>query len=175
MAAEVRLRDLRPGDLPQLHRWYGAPELWDHLVGDFTPRSEREALAHMRRWLEAPAAELRLAAEVAGPEGARMIGLAMFSPLRLAEGWGELHTFIGEPGLRGRGLGRDVVAALMARGWALGLTRIELRVLETNVAARRVYGRCGFRVSGRASPAIKRGRPVEVLVMEAYRPRSATT
>jgi RimJ/RimL family protein N-acetyltransferase len=82
---------------------------------------------------------------------------------------------IGDARERGQGVGRRAVAALMERGFALGLARIELRVLETNVAARRIYESCGFRIIGRDAPALKHGRPVDVLVMQADQPRSATT
>ncbi len=172
---DVRLRDLRAGDLPLLHRWYQTPALWDHLVGDFTARAETEAVTYMQQWLAPLETELRLGVEASGPQGPRLVGLAVFSPLDRAAGWAELHIMIGDPGERGRGVGRRAVAALMARGWALGLVRIELRVLETNVAARRLYERCGFRTVGRDTSAQKAGRRVGVLVMQADQPASATT
>lgn len=174
-ATKVRLRPLRSEDLPRLHRWYQTPELWDHLVGDFTPRTEPEAVAYMQRWLAPSETELRLGIEVQGPEGLRLVGLAFFAPLDLGGGWAELHTMIGDARERGQGVGRRAVAALMERGFALGLARIELKVLETNVAARRIYESCGFRIIGRDAPALKDGRPVDVLVMQADQPRSATT
>jgi RimJ/RimL family protein N-acetyltransferase len=172
----VRLRPLRRDDLPRLHAWYQQPELWDHLVRDFTPRGEAEALLYMERWLSPSETELRLGIEVQD-EGAdpQLVGVAFYAPLDRAGGWAELHTMIGEPGERGRGVGRRAVAELMDHGFALGLTRIELRVLETNAAARRVYEICGFRVTGGDGEALKGGRPVAVLKMEVRQPRSATT
>ncbi|MGA0608291.1 GNAT family N-acetyltransferase [Phenylobacterium sp. VNQ135] len=172
---QVRLRPLRAEDLPRLHAWYQTPELWDHLVRDFTPRTEAEALPYMTRWLAPSEDELRLGIEVEDAQPARLVGVAFFSPLRRTEGWAELHTMIGDAAERGRGVGRLAVALLVARGFALGLDRIELRVLETNAAARRVYERCGFREIGRDAQATKQGRAVEVLVMEAVQPASATT
>jgi RimJ/RimL family protein N-acetyltransferase len=125
----------------------------------------------MRRWLGPSTTELRLAIEVDG----RLVGQAFFSPLDLAGGWAELHIMIGEPAERGRGVGRLATEALMARGFGLGLERIELKVLETNAAARAVYERCGFRVVGRAGSAHKQGRNVPVVLMQADQPGSATT
>lgn len=172
----VRLRELRPEDLPRLHRWYQTPELYEHLVGAFTPRSEAEAVAYMQRWLAPSRTELRLGIEADGPAGPRLVGLAFFAPIDREAGEAELQIMIGEPGERGRGVGRAAVAALMARGFGdLGLRRITLKVLETNLAARRVYERSGFEVVGEAPPAEKGGRPVRVLVMAADQPRSATT
>lgn len=174
-AADVRLRDLRRGDLPTLHRWYQTPELWDHLVGDLTTRAESEAVAYMERWLAPSETELRLGIEADGPGGPRLIGLAALAPLDLGAGWAELHVLIGEAGERGRGAGRRAVAALLRRGFSMGLVRIELKVLESNVAARRVYEQCGFRITGRAAATMKDAGPVDVLVMQADQPRSATT
>lgn len=171
---EVRLRPLRREDLPRLHRWYQTPELWAHLVRDFTSRREDEALAYMERWLSPSETELRLGIEVADDPEPRLVGVAFFSPLDRATGEAELHTMIGDPAERGRGVGRQAVAALLDIGFGLGLQRIHLKVLETNAAARRVYEACGFRVVGRDAPATKSGQTVEVLVMQAGQP-SATT
>lgn len=173
--AEVRLRPLRGEDLPRLHGWYQTPELWEHLVGAFTPRSEAEAVAYMRRWLTPSDSELRLGVEVEDAGGPRLVGVAFFAPLDRAGGWAELHTLIGDPAERGRGVGRRAVVQLMARGFGLGLTRIVLKVLETNRAARAVYESCGFRVIGRDGSVEKAGRAVGVLVMQADQPPSATT
>ena len=176
MSGNVRLRDLTAGDLPRLHRWHQTPELYDHLVGDFVPRAEAEAVAYMRRWLEPSDTELRLGIEADGPQGPRLVGAATLAPVDRQARWAELHIMIGEPDARGRGVGRRAVEALLARGFQdLGLARIELRVLETNAAARRVYEHCGFRVTGAAPPVVKSGRPVGVLVMQADQPASATT
>lgn len=172
---DVRLRDLRADDLPLLHRWYQTPDLWDHLVGEFTPHAETEAISYMQRWLAASETELRLGIEAPGPLGPRLVGLAAFSPLDRAAGWAELHIMIGEAGERGRGIGRQALSALLARGWALGLSNIELKVLETNAAGRRIYETCGFRTVGRGPPVLKAGQPIEVLVMQADQPASATT
>ena len=134
-------------------------------------------------WLAAAVA-LVAAAEQLANEGlasqevllaVHLVGLAFFSPLDRPGRWAELHTMIGAPEERGRGVGARAVAALMARGWALGLTRIELRVLATNAPARRVYERCGFRLIGVDGAATKHGKAVDVLVMQADQPRSATT
>lgn len=175
-APAVRLRPLRREDLPRLHAWYQSPELWDHLVRDFTPRTEAEALPYMERWLSRSDTELRLGIEVEDPGAPpRLVGVAFLSPLDRAGGWAELHTMIGDPAERGRGVGRRAVVELVARGFGLGLARIELRVLETNAAARRIYEACGFRVTGRDGQALKNGCFVDVLTMEADQPASATT
>jgi len=147
MADLVRLRRLLESDLAQLHRWYQSPELWDHLVGAFTPRAESEAVAHMRGWLEPTHRELRLAI-VRGEDGA-LVGLVSLTPIDREEGDAEFHIFLGEPGDRGRGYGRAATAAMLAHAFdEIGLWRIRLRVLRTNEAALRVYAALGFEPEG---------------------------
>ncbi|WP_377271972.1 GNAT family N-acetyltransferase [Peterkaempfera sp. SMS 1(5)a] len=50
--------------------------------------------------------------------------------------------------LRGRGIGRALVAAACERARAEGARRLTLRVLGHNSPARALYERCGFRVEG---------------------------
>jgi RimJ/RimL family protein N-acetyltransferase len=154
MADLVRLRRLLEADLVRLHRWYQTPELWDRLVGAFTPRAEAEAVAHMRGWLEPSHRELRLAI-VRGEDG-DLIGLVSLTPIDREEGEAEFHVFLGEASDRGRGYGRAATAAMLAHAFdEIGLFRVRLRVLRTNQAALRVYAALGFEPEG----------PVEVEVL----------
>ncbi len=160
----VRLRPLRREDIPILHGWYQTPELWDHLVGEFVERPQAEATTYMARWLEPSDREVRFAIETEG----RLVGLISLALLDRKGGHGELHIFLGAPDTRGQGLGRLATAAMVDHGFAdLELRRISLRVLVTNVAARRVYEHCGFQVTA-APPesVVKRDGPAPVLVME---------
>ena len=52
------------------------------------------------------------------------------------------------PEYRGRGLGRLLVEDVLRRSWAFGLTRVELEVYASNLAAIRLYERTGFRREG---------------------------
>ena len=162
-AGPVRLRPLREGDLLLLHRWYQSPELWDHLAGEFEPRPEAEALAYMRRWLRPTPEEVRLGIEAGG----RLVGMTALCPIDPGAGVAEFHILLGEPGSRGQGIGRQATQAMLEHGFsALGLRRIELKVLETNAAARRIYDLCGFRPVGEAT-AVKSGHPAALIVMAA--------
>jgi ribosomal-protein-alanine N-acetyltransferase len=52
------------------------------------------------------------------------------------------------PGLRGRGLGTALMHHVFGEGRRLGATRATLEVRASNVAARRLYERLGFYLSG---------------------------
>ncbi len=53
-----------------------------------------------------------------------------------------------DPGVRGRGIGRALLAECIRRGAAAGAARILLEVRTGNDAARRLYEREGFSVAG---------------------------
>jgi RimJ/RimL family protein N-acetyltransferase len=153
MADLVRLRRLLENDLASLHRWYQTPELWDHLVGEFTPRAGAEAVAHMRSWLRPTPVELRLAI-VRGEDG-EFMGLVSLTPIDLESGEAEFHIFVGEPEHRGHGYGRAATAAMLAHAFdELALWRVRLRVLRSNEAALRVYAALGFEPEGPGEVAV---------------------
>ena len=156
----IRLRPLLEADLPILHRWYQAPALWTHLVGEFQPREEAGAVAYMRRWLEPAPSELRLAIE----EGGALIGLVSLYPIEGDEA--EFHIFLGDAAVRGRGAGRAATSAMLARAFGeLGLSQVRLRVLASNAAARRLYASLGFEEQESDESVVKAGAPVGVVPM----------
>jgi RimJ/RimL family protein N-acetyltransferase len=53
------------------------------------------------------------------------------------------------PELRGRGIGRRLLARTLAAARAAGIARVELEVYAGNAAAITLYERCGFRHEGR--------------------------
>jgi len=68
---------------------------------------------------------------------------------------------------RGRGVGQTLLAALLEWARATGfITRIELKVYEANLPARRLYEKFGFAVEGRRRRAIfQDGRYFDDLIM----------
>jgi RimJ/RimL family protein N-acetyltransferase len=176
-ARPMRLRPLAAEDLPRLHRWYQTAELWDHLVGAHQVRTEAEAVGYMTGWLDRTDREVRLGVEAGG----RLVGLVSLTAIGAVPGRAELHLFLGDAADRGRGLGRAAVEEMLRLAFGeLALEGVDLEVLETNAAARRVYEASGFLPTGRrAEPTLKRGRAVEVLKMSiergAYRATSGGT
>jgi GNAT superfamily N-acetyltransferase len=68
------------------------------------------------------------------------LGFSTFSARPLIN----LHDLMVLPGQQGRGLGRDLLRAVEARGRALGCCKVTLEVFENNHRARRVYAAAGF-------------------------------
>ena len=65
------------------------------------------------------------------------------------------------PSLRGTGASEQLVAAVVAWGKSEGARCVQLDVFKTNDRARRLYGRCGFRLTGQKTRREDDGR-VEV-------------
>ena len=62
----------------------------------------------------------------------------------LEDDWAGLFDIATAPSHRGRGLGAEIVATLLATAWELGARQAYLQVSEDNAPARRLYRRFGF-------------------------------
>ncbi len=71
-----------------------------------------------------------------------------------------------DPAARGRGVARDLIAAVATWTQARGAARIVLFVQEANAPARRLYQQAGFRLTGDRTPA-SAGRSAFKLVLAA--------
>jgi RimJ/RimL family protein N-acetyltransferase len=97
-------------------------------------------------------------------EDDRPIGTLGLFDVDLLDGGAGLGISIGAPGDRGRGLGTDMLHALLGFGFGmLRLERIWLDVYDINPGARRVYERVGFVHEGTLRRAVFReGRYLDV-------------
>src|SRR3981081_3682255 len=88
-----------------------------------------------------------------------MIGrsLAGFIVSRLAAGEAEILSVAVAPARRGRGVARKLLDLHLRRVAGLGAVAVFLEVDEDNKAARRLYGRAGFRAVGRRPAYYGRG------------------
>lgn len=93
--------------------------------------------------------------------------VAGFALLRLAADECELLTIAVAPERRGRGVGAQLLDAVMERAAGAGARRVFLEVAEDNHAARGLYGARGFRVVGRRPGYYRRpaGPPAAALTM----------
>ena len=84
----------------------------------------------------------RVYAILAGDEHVGNCGLKNLLPLRKE---GELWIYIGEPSIRGKGIGKRATELLLHEGFeVLGLKMIYTHVADFNTAARRLYKKLGF-------------------------------
>lgn len=143
----VILRAVEAEDLDQLHAWGNDPALWRLLGGWHFPTSR----ASTQRWFETlQTDQLNQRFAVTLPDEG-LVGLANF----LEIDWKNNHAFhgmmIGAPHLRGRGVGRDTIMAVMRYAFdELHLARLDGSMIEFNGASLATYcGKCGWKEEGR--------------------------
>lgn len=104
--------------------------------------------------------------------GVHALGLpgAGFIVIRIVADEAEILTLATEPGLRRRGLGRQLVEAGAGLARQAGAARIFLEVAEDNEAALALYARCGFLSVGERRAYYRRatgiGVDAKVLALE---------
>ncbi len=126
----VRIRPIVPGDEPALRA------LFDRL----SPETVRQRF--FRYWRRLPddwfhhfanvdyVGRLALVAEVDGPEGPRVVGVARYEPGE-QEGRAEVAVVV-EDAWQGRGIGRRLLTELLAEAQARGIRRFHADVLADN-------------------------------------------
>lgn len=151
----VVLRAIEEADLELLHQWGADPDLWNLLGGWRFPSSMRQ----MRSWFEGLAADQlnqRFAVEL---PGTGLVGTANLVEID----WKNNHAFhgmmIGDPAMRGRGLGVDVIMAVMRYAFdELHLARLDGSMIAYNEASLKTYCRkCGWKEEGRQRDWYYRG------------------
>jgi diamine N-acetyltransferase len=95
------------------------------------------------------------------------VGIAGLFHIAHAHGTGEFAIAIGER--RGQGLGAEATRLVLDFAFhVLQLRNVMLETLEWNVAGLTAYERAGFRRVGvRRGAVISRGRPTDVVIMDA--------
>ncbi len=122
--------------IPEALEWYRDPETVYLVDGNREPYT-REKLERMYRYLDAHGELYYI--ELLEQDLFRPIGDVTFSRE-------DMPLVIGEPACRGKGIGRAVVAALIARGCALGFDSLGVReIYSWNLASRRCFESQGFR------------------------------
>lgn len=74
------------------------------------------------------------------------------------------------PALHGRGIGRDLLDALLKGSAALRRFSVQLYVLSANSASRRFYQHLGWRLEGTSPAHSIAGRPVDTVRYEIHLP-----
>ena len=133
---------LLPGD------WEAAAAIYRQGIATGNATFEQEAPAWTawdRGHLPAP----RLAARAAA--GGALLGWAALSPVSgrcVYSGVAEVSVYVAA-GARGQGIGRALLAALVAASEAAGIWTLQAGIFPENAASVTLHHRCGFRTVGR--------------------------
>lgn len=145
MSSGVELVPLRPADSDVLFEWINDRELVT-LSAPFRPISRAEHDA----WFDA--IRERDDARIFGirlDEGDRLVGSCQLHSIHPVHRSADLQIRIGARDAQDRGVGTAALRLLLRYAFEeLGLHRVQLHVFATNVRARHVYERVGFRVEG---------------------------
>ena len=142
----MRLMNLRPGipaDVPlliDLERASPTAAHWTErqYLQAVTGRESQQRLVLVAEGAPPVSASRDSGSSLAGFLVARHIGLE----------W-ELENIVVAPAARGKGLGRHLLAALVAAAHEAGSQLVFLEVRESNTAARKLYESSGFQQTGR--------------------------
>ena len=144
---KVILRAIEEDDLESFHSWGNDPDLWRLLGGWHFPSSKKSTLDWFQK-IQGDQLNLRLAVTT---EEDGVVGLANILDID----WKNKHAFhgmmLGNPAVRGKGLGKDTVMAIMRYAFdELGLERLDGSMIEFNDASTALYcGKCGWKEEGR--------------------------
>ena len=151
----VTLRAIEEADLAKLHQWGNDPELWAMLGGWHFPTSLRQTQA----WFEGLAGDPLNQRFAIDAPGTGLVGTANLVDID----WKNNHAFhgmmIGDPSMRGRGIGVDVIMATMRYAFdELHLRRLDGSMIAYNEASLAVYlGKCAWKEEGRQRDWYYRG------------------
>lgn len=134
----MEIRNFEPADFAFLQQWVTSPELLFQYSGDHFrfPLNVDQVMEYRNEH----------------PDRPQYVGLLDTIPVAFGEiipqdcGWPRLgRILIGDPSVRGKGLGHRFVAALVVECVRLyGCGTVDLNVWDENIAARRCYEKAGF-------------------------------
>ncbi len=166
--AGLLIRSFTPDDVSGLNAWVTDDEILLRFAG---PGLRRPLTFDQ---LVAPADGTSLAFAVTDRETGRTIGHAQLRGIDSdARSCRIARVLIGEPELRGRGLGGELIGLLVAyASSSLGVVEVTLNVYRDNVPAIRCYQRFGFEFTGRPSSVPSAGEEMRYLVQPSTEGRT---
>lgn len=136
----IRLRKISPADKDRVYEWVTNPWYTQDFAGSSSPTRDSHD-AYFEKILNDPQSFF-LAAECNG----RHIGNAGIKSIE--DGRGEIWYYIGDMEYRGKGLAKQIVAALISFSKEQGeIHKLCARVLETNEKSIKALAANGFRLS----------------------------
>jgi RimJ/RimL family protein N-acetyltransferase len=166
---QIILGPLQPIDFDQLYRWSNDPEI-ARLNENLRPNdwgSQHE------RWMNAHKDPTRVIFAIRLPTQSNIVGFVQISNIDPINHAAVLGITIGDPNLRGRGLGGEALRLAMDYCWRhLNLSRIALTVFADNKPAIELYRKSGFQKEGLLRRALFiDGRWIDLVIMAALLPK----
>ena len=160
--AELALRDATGDDAAAICVIYNQG-IQDRLA---TLETEERTPEERRAWLAARGPRHPVLAALADGAVVGWASLNVFNPRRAYDHVADLSVYV-ERGWRGRGVGRRLLEALVARARALGYHKLVLSAFPFNEAGMQAYRRAGFREVGvYREQGLLDGQWVDTIVME---------
>ena len=158
----MTIRDAGPGDAAAICRIYNQG-IQDRVA---TLETEERTPEERRAWLEARGPRHPVLVVETEGEVAAWGSLNSFNPRRAYDHVADFSLYV-DRAWRGRGVGRRLLDALIARARALGYHKLVLSAFPWNEAGMTVYRRAGFREIGiYREQGLLDGRWVDTIVME---------
>lgn len=137
-----------PAVLPMVRKLCELHRSWDRGKYDFVDGIEEM----YRGWLTARASDPRAVFLVAHREGVGPVGFLIGTvekeiPIYRLKEYGFIHDLWVEPDYRNEGLARQLVMLAVERFEEIGVQQVRLDTAGPNDVARKLFERCGFRVS----------------------------
>jgi RimJ/RimL family protein N-acetyltransferase len=164
-AIDYFLREIEPGDLPEINKWRNDASLVESLGAPFRYVSEGVDRAWFDHYMANRSTAVRLA--VCESAGKKTVGMVYLTGIDWVARSGEFSIWIAAVAHRGKGAGTAASRGMLRHAFLdLNLHRLHLTVLADNEVARSLYRRLGFVEEGRLrSAAFKNGRFVDLVQM----------
>ena len=138
-----KLRELERKDLPEINKWRNDPKLIESLGAPFRYINLNVDEKWFDNYMSNRSNTVRCAIVTESDDN--IIGLVTIASINNINRTGEVHIMIGNVENRGKGIGTFAVKEILNHAFNnLNLNRIELGVLSTNIAAQKLYEKCGF-------------------------------
>jgi RimJ/RimL family protein N-acetyltransferase len=141
----VNLRAADRHDATDLYRWFNNPDVMRYWGLPSSSPSLTEIQRQIEAWLDLEERLGRPTSLIVETLEGKAVGLIQLSEYKPESRSTELSFFIGEPNLWGRGIGADMLEAVIETCFdEWNLRRISARSEAFNERAQRLFKRCGF-------------------------------
>ena len=148
-----KLRELEKKDMPVVNSWRNDPELISMLGAPFRYINYDVDDKWFDGYMMNRSTTVRCA--IVSEKDDTILGLVSITSINQLNQSGTLHIMIGEKDNRGKGMGYFAVSEMIKHAFFnLNLHRIDLDVLSTNIAAQKLYEKCGFVKEGTKRKAV---------------------